>query len=188
MEKKDTIAETMRVFMASGPSVKDYPTYRALNDYVGKLHGKAEGVCQALAGEKAWAWTPDQVTGTWRKATDVEVESRRAKAATKVHGVRTPKVMSDADRAALDAQVKALEQVANPALAPLLADLKAKQASDDAARKGSLKDRLQTAIDKMGMELAVKTLESLSVAIVAEMEADTAETDAEPGNAEPVEA
>jgi hypothetical protein len=167
MQKQNTIAETMRKLMESGPSVETFPTYKSLNDHVGKVHGLTEGKCQALAGEKAWAWTPDQTTGKWRKATDVEVEARRAKAAGKSHGVRGSKVMSDVDRAALDAQIEALEQVANPALAPLLEGLKARQAADDAARKGSLKDRLQAAIDKLGIARAVDLLEALAGAVEA---------------------
>jgi hypothetical protein len=172
MQKQNTIAETMRKLMESGPSVETFPTYKSLNDHVGKLHGKAEGVCQALAGEKAWQWTPDQTTGKWRKATDVEIESRRAKAAGKTHGVRGSKVMSDVDRAALDAQIEALRAVDNPTLRPLLTSLYEKQWADDAARKGSLKDRLQAAVDALGLARAVDLLE-------AQVDA------AEPGNAEP---
>ena len=160
MTKQETIAATMATLMASGPAVATYPTYKALNDAVGAVHGLTEGKCQALAGEKAWAWTPDTVSGAWRKATDVEFANRKAKAATKAHGTRKSKVMTDEDRAALDAQVTALETVNNPALAKLLADSKAQQAADDQARKGSLKDRLQAAIDKMGLEWVVTALES----------------------------
>lgn len=160
IEKKETIAATMREFMASGPSVEEFPNYKSLNDYVGNLHGLKEGKCQALAGEKAWIWTADPTTKTWRKATDVEIESRREKAAKKNHGTRRSKVLSDADRAALDAQVTALEGINDPALAPLLADLKAKQASDDLARKGSLKDRLQAAVETLGLQAAVELLEA----------------------------
>lgn len=171
MDKKETIAETMRAFMATSPSVEEFPTYKSLNDYVGALHGLPEGKVQALAGPKAWAWTPDQTTGVWRKATDVEVESRRERAAGKAHGGPRSKVLSDADRAAIDAQVMALIAVDNPALAPLLADLKAKQASDDAARKGSLRDRLSAAIDKLGLEWVVKILEAR---VATESEIETA--------------
>lgn len=167
MEKKETIAETMRVFMESGPSVKTFPNYRALNDAVGAVHGKTAGVCQALAGEKAWAWYPDQTTGTWRKATEEEIATKRAAAAEKNHGVRGSKVLSAEDRAALDAQVAALETVNNPALAPLLEGLKARQTADDLARKGSLRDRMQAAIDKLGLAKAVDLLEA---------QVDTAET------------
>lgn len=160
MIKQDTIAGTMRKFMESSPSVETYPTYKALNDAVGSLHDKAEGKVQELAGEKAWAWTPDPVTKTWRKATDAEIEAKRKSAAAKNNGVRRSKVLSDEERTALDAQIKALEQVNNPALAPLLADLKARQASDDTARKGSLKDRLAAAIDTLGVERIVRLLEA----------------------------
>jgi hypothetical protein len=176
MQKQDTIAATMRQFMESGPKVAEFPNYKSINDHVGKLHGLSEGKCQALAGEKAWQWHADQVTGVWRKATEDEIEAKRENAAGKNHGVRAPKVMSPEDRAALDAQVTALEQVANPALSPLLADLKARQTADDAARRGSLKDRLQAAIEKTGLELAVKFLEKLIA--TAEAETATAETDA----------
>lgn len=165
MEKKDTIAATMRALMESGPSVETYPTYKALNDAVGKVHNLPAGKCQALAGEKAWAWYADTDTGTWRKATEAEIESKRTAAAGKAHGGPRSKVLSDADRTALDAQVTALQTVANPALAPLLADLKAKQAADDAARKGSLKDRLQAAIEKLGLEKAVDILEARADAV-----------------------
>lgn len=161
MTKEQTIAGTMKAFMESGPSIKDFPTYKSLNDYVGSLHGKAEGVCQALAGEKAWAWAQDTETGKWRPATEQEVEARRTAAAGKAHGTRTPKVMPDADRAALDAQVTALETVNNPALAPLLADLLARRNADDAARKGSLKDRLAAAVERLGLERAVNLLEAV---------------------------
>ena len=173
MTKQDTIADTMRQFMASGPSVEDYPTYKSLNDHVGAVHGLAEGKCQALAGEKAWAWTPDTVSGAWRKATDVEFTNRKAKAATKAHGTRTSKVMSDADRAALDAQVTALETVSNPTLAPLLAGLKAQQAADDQARKGSLKDRLAACVNTLGLEQVVNGLERAIAAAAADLAAET---------------
>jgi hypothetical protein len=171
MTKEKTIAQTMQTFMVSGPSVKDYPNYKALNDAVGKVHGLAEGKCQALAGEKAWAWYADQTTGVWRKATDAEIETKRAAAATKGHGGPRNKVMTAEDRVALDAQVTALETVNNPALAGLLADLKARQETDDLARKGSLKDRLATAIDKLGLEKVVAILEAQGDA------ADTANAD-----------
>ena len=171
MTKQDTIAATMATLMASGPSVKEYTSYKSLNDAVGAVHGLAAGKCQALAGEKAWVWTPDQVTGKWRKATDVEFEARREKAATKNHGTRTSKVMSDVDRAALDAQVTALETVNNPALAKLLADSKAQQAADDQARKGSLKDRLQAAVDTLGLEQVVNGLERAIAAAAEAVEA-----------------
>lgn len=165
MQKQETIAATMKVFMESGPSVETYPNYKSLNDAVGKVHGLKEGKCQALAGPKAWAWHADtERTGTWRPATEQEVEARRTAAANKVHGTRTPKVMSDADRAALDAQVTALLAVNNPALAPLLAELQGKQAADDAARKGSMKDRLAAAIDKIGLEKVVAILEDAAEA------------------------
>lgn len=160
MEKKDTIAATMREFMESGPSVKDFPSYKALNDAVGKVHGLADGKCQALAGVKAWLWHADTTTGKWRKATDDEFQAKQEAAAGKNHGGPRSKVMTDADRAALDAQVTALEAVDNPALAGLLAGLKAQQVADDLARKGSLKDRLQAAIDKMGLEWVVATVEA----------------------------
>lgn len=160
MIKQESIAATMREFMATGPSVEEYATYKSLNDAVGAVHGLPAGKCQALAGEKAWAWTPDQTTGTWRKATDVEVEARRARAATKSRGSRAPKVMSDEDRASLDAQVVALETVDNPALAPLLAELVARQSADDQARRGTLKDRLQAAIDRLGLARVVECLEA----------------------------
>lgn len=159
MEKKDTIAETMRAFMESGPSVETFPTYKRLNDAVGAVHGKAEGVCQALAGEKAWAWYADQTTGKWRKSTDAEFKAKQEAAAGKAHGGPRSKVLSDADRTALDAQIVALQAVNNPALAPLLADLQARQTADDNARKGSLRDRLQAAIDKLGLARAVDALE-----------------------------
>jgi hypothetical protein len=159
MQKQDTIAATMRQFMESGPKVAEFPNYKSINDHVGKLHGLSEGKCQALAGEKAWQWHADQVTGVWRKATEDEIEAKRENAAGKNHGVRAPKVMSPEDRAALDAQVTALEQVANPALAPLLADLRGKQAADDAARKGGMKDRLTAAVGKLGLARAVDALE-----------------------------
>jgi hypothetical protein len=159
IEKQDTIAATMRKFMESGPSVSKYPNYKTLNDAVGALFGLKEGKCQALAGEKAWAWTPDKVSGKWRKATAEEFAAKQAAAAQKNHGTRKSKVMGDAERAALDAQIAALETIDNPALAPLLADLKARQAADDAARKGSLKDRLAAAIEALGIERAVELLE-----------------------------
>jgi hypothetical protein len=171
MTKEKTIAETMRKLMESGPSVADYDCYKALNDAVGKVHGLPEGKCQALAGEKAWSWYADQTTGVWRKATPEEVEAKRSAAAGKSHGVRGSRVLSDADRAALDAQIAALETVNNPALAPLLAGLKAKQASEDAARKGSLKDRLQAAVDKLGLEKVVEILEAAEAAEPAADEA-----------------
>lgn len=159
MIKQDTIAATMKAFMATHPSVTEYPSYKALNDAAGAVHGLPAGKCQALAGPKAWAWYADETTGTWRKATDAEFKAKQEAAAGKNHGVRGSKVLSDEDRAALDAQIAALEQVANPALEPLLADLRGKQASDDAARRGSLKDRLAAATDYLGAELAVKVLE-----------------------------
>ena len=168
IEKQDTIAETMRKFMGTGPSTATYPTYKSLNDYVGSLHGLPEGKCQALAGEKAWAWHPDTTTGKWRKATEAEIQAKRTAAAQKNNGgSRKPKILSDADRAALDAQVAALEAVNNPALEPLLADLKARQAADDAARKGSLKDRLAACIDKLGTVQAVTLLEEAIAALEA---------------------
>ena len=159
MQKQETIAATMRQFMEGAPSVAEFPSYKALNDAVGKVHGHPAGKVQALAGEKAWKWTPDMVTGKWRPATEAEIAACRAKAATKNHGGPRSKVLSDEDRAALDAQVTALETVNNPALAPLLAGLKAQQAADDAARKGTLKDRLQAAIEKLGLVQAVTLLE-----------------------------
>jgi hypothetical protein len=127
---------------------------------VGKTHGLPEGKVQALAGPKAWAWYPDQTTGTWRKATPEEVTARREKAAGKVHGVRGPKAMPEADRKALDAQIAALKAVDNPTLRPLLTSLYERQWADDAARKGSMKDRLATAIDKIGLAKAVEILEA----------------------------
>jgi len=161
MEKEQTIAATMRKLMQSGPSVKEFPTYKALNDTVGAAFGLPAGKCQALAGPKAWAWHADPVTGKWRRATPEETAAKAAAAAAKNNGgTRKAKVLSDEDRAALDAQVAALQAVNNPALAPLLADLQARQKADDAARKGSLKDRLQTAIDKLGLEKAVELLEA----------------------------
>ncbi len=160
MEKKDTIADTMRAFMASGPSVTEYPTYRALNDAVGAVHGKAEGKVQTLAGESAWAWTPDPTTKTWRRATDVEIESRRQKAAGKAHGTRGAKVLSPEDRESLEAQISALVVVGNPALKPLLSDLLARRNADDVARKGSLKDRLAAAVERLGLARAVDLLEA----------------------------
>jgi hypothetical protein len=159
MQKQATIAETMRVFMATEPAVKDFPNYKALNDAVGAVHGLPAGKCQALAGPKAWEWTPDTVSGRWRKATDVEFESRKQKAAQKNHGTRKSKVLSDADRAALDAQIEALKTVNNPALAGLLADLQARQAADDLARKGSYKDRLAAAVERLSLATAVDILE-----------------------------
>jgi len=159
IEKQATIAETMRQWMATGPSTTEYPTYKSLNDAVGAVHGLEEGKCQALAGEKAWAWHADKTTGRWRKATEAETEAKRKAAATKNHGGSRRKALSDTDRAALDAQVEALKTVNNPALAPLLEDLQARQAADDAARKGSLKDRLAAAIDKLGLATAVELLE-----------------------------
>jgi hypothetical protein len=174
MQKQETIAETMRQFMATGPSTTEYPTYKSLNDYVGKVHGLPAGKCQALAGEKAWAWTPDTVSGQWRKATDVEFENRKV-AAAKNHGTRKAKVMGDAERAALDAQIAALQAIDNPALVGLLAGLKAQQAADDAARKGSLKDRLAACVDKLGMAEVVDLLEG-AIAAAAE---DAAEADDE---------
>ena len=159
MTKQDTIAETMRQFMATGPAVETYPSYKALNDAVGEAHGLPAGKCQALAGEKAWQWFADKTTGVWRKATEEEIAARRDAAAGKNHGTRASKVLPDEDRAALDAQIAALEAVDNPALAGLLAGLKAQQAADDAARKGTLKDRLQAAIDALGLAEAVALLE-----------------------------
>ncbi len=161
MEKQDTIAKTMATLMATSPAIAIYPTYKALNDAVGVVHGLPNGKVQALAGLKAWAWTADATTGTWRKATDDEVQARVDKAATKCHGVRGSKVMSEADRAALDTQVTALEAVNNPALLPLLNGLKAQQVGDDAAKKGSLKERLQAAVGKLGMGEAVAYLEGI---------------------------
>lgn len=177
IEKQDTIAATMRHLMATGPSITDYPNYKALNDAVGAAHGLPEGKCQALAGEKAWAWYADTATGRWRKATPEEVESRRQKAATKAHGTRKAKVLSDADRAALDAQVAALEAVDNPALAPLLEDLRGKQAADDAARKGSLKDRLQGLVDRLGLETVVEVLELCEAGAAAAEAPETPEAE-----------
>lgn len=160
MEKQDTIADTMRTLMATSPSVKDYPTYKSLNDYVGSIHGLEKGKCQALAGEKAWKWFADTELGVWRESTPEEFADRQEKAAGKNHGTRASKVLSDVDRAALDAQVVALETVNNPALLPLLNGLKAQQVNDDNAKKGSLKDRLQAAIDKMGLAWVVATVEA----------------------------
>lgn len=179
MEKKETIAATMRHLMETGPSVAEYPNYRALNDHVGAAHGLAAGKCQALAGEKAWAWFADQTTGVWRKATEEEIAACREKAAGKTHGTRASKVMSNEDRAALDSQIAALETVNNPALEPLLADLKAKQVADDEARKGSLKDRLAAAIETLGLEQVVNGLERAIAAA-----ADLAARDAEARDAE----
>ena len=160
MQKKETIAGTMAAFMTTSPDVATYPSYKSLNDAVGAVHGLPAGKCQALAGPKAWAWAKDEASGKWRKATEDEVEACKANAATKAHGGPRSKVMTDEARAALDAQVTALETVNNPALAPLLAGLKAQQVADDLARKGSLKDRLQAAIDKMGLEWVVATVEA----------------------------
>lgn len=176
MEKQETIAETMREFMASGPSATEFTSYKALNDAVGAVHGLAEGKCQALAGAKAWAWAKDEVTGKWREATEAEVEACKAKAATKAHGGPRSKVMGDEDRAALDAQIGALETVNNPALAPLLAGLQAQQVADDAARRGSLKDRLADCVAKLGIERAVHLLEE---AVEAGAEAVEAGAEAE---------
>lgn len=159
MEKQETIAGTMATLMASGPLVTEFPNYKALNDHVGMIHGLAEGKCQALAGPKAWRWHADQVTKTWRPATEVEFKAKQEAAAAKAHGGPRSKVLSAEERVALDAQVEALVAVNNPALAPLLADLQARQAADDTARKGSLKDRLNAAIDKLGLEAAVALLE-----------------------------
>ena len=164
MEKRETIAETMRAFMQSAPSIADFPSYKSLNDHVGKLHGLPAGKVQALAGPKAWGWHPDQETGRWRKSTEAEFNSKQAAAATKAHGGPRSKVLSAADRAALDAQVIALETVNNPALTPLLEGLKAKQAADDAARRGSLKDRLAAAVEALGIERAVALLEGAAEA------------------------
>jgi hypothetical protein len=175
MTKEKTIAQTMQTFMVSGPSVKEFPNYKTLNDAVGKAHGLAEGKCQALAGEKAWQWHADTTTGTWRKASPEEVEAKRTTAAGKAHGGPRSKVMTAEDRSALDAQVTALETVNNPALAPLLAGLKARQETDDLARKGSLKDRLATAIDKLGLEKVVAILEAQVVEAPAETDADEAQ-------------
>ena len=174
IEKKETIAATMATLMASGPSTTTYSTYKALNDAVGAVHGYLAGKVQALAGEKAWAWAKDTATGKWRKATDAEIQACRDNAATKNHGTRTSKVLGDADRAALDAQVTALEAVNNPALAPLLADLRGKVIADDTARKGSLKDRLQAAVDKLGLDKAVEVLEK-----AVDLAADNAEAAAD---------
>lgn len=168
MTKGKTIAGTMAAFMATGPSVQEFPNYKTLNDAVGKAHGLAEGKCQALAGEKAWQWHADTTTGTWRKATPEEVEAKRAAAATKGHGGPRSKVMGEEERKSLDAQVTALETVANPALSPLLAELKARQTADDAARKGTLKDRLAAAVDKLGLEKAVEILEAVEAPAAAE--------------------
>ena len=173
MEKQSTIAATMRQFMESGPSVEAFPSYKAINDHVGQVHGLPVGKCQALAGPKAWQWTPDQVSGVWRPATPEEFADRQEKAAAKNHGGPRSKVLSDEDRAALEAQVTALETVANPALAPLLADLRGKVAADDAARRGSLKDRLQACIDTLGLEHVVNGLER---AIAAAAEAAAVES------------
>lgn len=159
IKKFSTIAGTMTVFMESSPSVKEYGSYKALNDAVGKVHGLEPGKCQALAGEKAWKWHADEVTGTWRKATEAEFKAKQEAAAGKAHGGPRSKVMTPEARAALDAQVTALETVNNPALLPLLNGLKAQQVNDDTARKGSLKDRLQAAIDKLGLAKAVDILE-----------------------------
>ena len=159
MEKKETIAGTMAAFMATSPDVATYPSYKSLNDAVGAVHGLKEGKCQALAGPKAWAWAKDEVTGKWRPATAAEIVARQTAAATKNHGGPRSKVLSDEDRAALDAQVTALETVNNPALAGLLAGLKAQQTADDAARKGSLKDQLAACVDKLGLAEAVALLE-----------------------------
>ena len=92
IEKKETIAETMRAFMGSGPSTATYPTYKALNDAVGAVHGLPEGKCQALAGEKAWAWHADTVTGKWRKATEAETEAKRT-AWARANGSSSPSLM-----------------------------------------------------------------------------------------------
>lgn len=164
MEKQETIAGTMASLMASGPAVAEYPSYKSLNDAVGKVHGHPAGKVQALAGEKAWAWTPDTITGVWRKATEEEINARRDKAASKNHGGPRSKVLSEEDRTALDAQVEALTAVNNPALLPLLNGLKAKQADDDSARKGSLKDRLAACVDKLGLEACVNCLEAAAAA------------------------
>ena len=171
IEKQETIAATMRAFMASGPSTVIYPSYKSLNDAVGALHGLPAGKCQCLAGEKAWAWHADTELGVWRKATDVEFENRKAAAVAKSNGGSRRKVLSAVDRAALDAQVTALEAVDNPALAGLLADLQARQTADDAARKGSMKDRLQAAIDTLGLAEAVTLLEG-AIAAAAEATAE----------------
>jgi hypothetical protein len=166
MQKQSTIAATMRKLMASGPSITEFPSYKSLNDFVGGLHGLAKGRCQALAGAKAWAWAKDEVTGKWRPATPEEFAAKKEAAACKNSGgSRKAKVMGDAERATLDAQVAALEAVDNPALAPLLAGLKTQQAADDQARKGSLKDRLQAAIDKLGLVQAVTLLEEAADAV-----------------------
>lgn len=171
IEKKDTIAATMRLFMESAPAVKDFPTYKSLNDAVGAIHDLAEGKCQALAGPKAWAWAKDQATNKWRPATEAEVEACRANAASKNHGTRASKVMTDEDRAALDSQVAALETVNNPALAPLLADLRGKLAADDLARKGTLRDRLAAAVETLGLDAAVTLLEGAIDAEAVDAEA-----------------
>lgn len=175
IKKQETIAETMRQFMASGPSVETYPTYKSLNDYVGKIHGLAEGKCQALAGEKAWIWTADPISKRWRKATNIEFENRKAKAAAKNHGTRRAKVLSDKDRVELELQIKALEEVANPHLAPVLVELQDKLAADDLARKGSLKDRLAACVDRIGVEKVVDFLEK----VIADYDAETAAAAAE---------
>jgi predicted ribonuclease toxin of YeeF-YezG toxin-antitoxin module len=164
MEKKSTIAATMKQFMESGPTIKAYPTYRALNDAVGACHGLPAGKVQALAGPKAWMWTADETTGKWRLSTADEVEAKAAKAAGKNHGTRAAKVLSDEERAALEAQIAALRSMdgaAATAVAPLLASLVDKLQADDTARKGSLKDRLQTAIERLGLADAVEYLEAL---------------------------
>ena len=177
IEKKETIAATMRQLMASGPSVIEYPSYKALNDAVGKVHGLPAGKVQTLAGPKAWAWFADQTTGVWRKATPEEIEAKREAASAKNHGgPRKSKALPDAERAALEAQVMALEQVANPALEPLLQDLKGKLAADDTARKGTLKDRLQVCIDTLGLEQVVNGLERAIAAAAAAAQAPAAET------------
>ena len=160
MQKQDTIAETMRLFMESGPSVETYPTYKSLNDAVGKVHGKDEGKVQALAGPKAWAWHPDTELGVWRKSTEAEAKAKAEAAASKTHGTRKAKVLSDKDRVELELQIRALEELAyNPHLAPIREELQAKLAADDAARKGTLKDRLAAAVDKLGIARAVELLE-----------------------------
>ena len=172
MQKQETIAATMRLFMESGPSITEFTSYKTINDYVGALHGLPAGKVQALAGPKAWAWAKDETSGKWREATEAEIAACRANAATKNHGGPRSKVLSDADRAALDAQIEALQAVNNPALAGLLAGLKAQQVNDDTARKGSLKDRLQAAVDRLRLSEAVRILE-------AEVAADDAAADAD---------
>ena len=179
MQKQETIAATMRLFMESGPSTTEFTSYKALNDYVGAAHGLPAGKCQALAGAKAWAWAKDETSGKWRLASPEEVEACKAKAAGKAHGGPRSKVLSDEERAVLEAQIAALEAVGNPALAPLLADLRGKVIADDQARKGSMKDRLAAAIDTLTLARAVAVLEWQIAAVknAAEAGADEAGAD-----------